>query len=137
MQCFLQVLEYVFLAPWCLPQVKQTIKPHANKLPTIVMYRRIFYSLFITFKTPFPQYGICCMFLFLGEKSLVLIGRLLRVEIWLVNKLSRYMSDSIEVTRLIFSREEAVRSEGLVFLLEGLYGNLVIIWKYYLLMDFS
>ena len=27
-------------------------------------------------------------------------------------------------------------SEGLLFLLEGLYGNLVIIWKYYLFMNF-
>ena len=32
---------------------------------------------------------ICCMFLYLGQKSLFLIGRLLRVEIWLSNKLWR------------------------------------------------
>ena len=44
------------------------------------------------------------------------------------------MSDNIEVTRLIFSCEEAVISEGLAFFLGGLYGNLVIIWKYYLFM---
>ena len=31
----------------------------------------------------------CCMFLFLGQKSLFLVGGLLRVEIWLVNKLWR------------------------------------------------
>ena len=47
-----------------------------------------------------------------------------------------FMSDNIEVMRLIFSCEEAVISEGLVFLLGGLYGNLVIIWKYYLFMNF-
>ena len=46
------------------------------------------------------------------------------------------MSDNIDVTRLIFSCEESVLSEGLAFLLGGLYGNLVIIWKYYLFMDF-
>ena len=64
------------------------------------------------------------------------------------------MDDDIKVTRLIFNCEEAVLSEGipsgsfiwkscyyleillLVFLLGGLYGNLVIIWKYYLFMDF-
>ena len=46
------------------------------------------------------------------------------------------MSDNIEVTRLSFSCEEAVLSEGLVFLLGGLYGNLVIIWKNYLFKDF-
>ena len=46
------------------------------------------------------------------------------------------MSDNIKVTRLIFSCEEAVLSEGLVFLLGGLYGNLVIISKYYLFMGF-
>ena len=40
-QCVLQALEYVFLAPWCLLQVKQTTKPHANKAPTIGMYRHI------------------------------------------------------------------------------------------------
>ena len=40
-----------------------------------------------------------------------------------------YMSDNIEATRLIVSCEEAMISEGLVFLLGGLYGNLVIIWK--------
>ena len=45
------------------------------------------------------------------------------------------MIDNIEVTRLIFSCEEVVLAEGLVFLL-GLYGNLVIIWNYYLFMDF-
>ena len=45
------------------------------------------------------------------------------------------MSDSIEVTRLIFSCEEVVLSEGLVFFLRGLYGNLII-WKYYWFMDF-
>ena len=45
-----------------------------------------------------------------------------------------YMSDNIEVTRSVFSCEEAVISGGLVFLLGGLYGNLVIIWKYYLFM---
>ena len=39
------------------------------------------------------------------------------------------MSDNIEATRLTFSCEEAVISEGLVFLLGGLYRNLVIIWK--------
>ena len=44
------------------------------------------------------------------------------------------MSDDIEATRLIFSCEEAVISEGLVFLQGGLYGNLVITWKYYLFM---
>ena len=44
------------------------------------------------------------------------------------------MSDNIEVTRLIFSCEEAVISKGLVFFQGGLYGNLVIIWKYYLFM---
>ena len=47
-----------------------------------------------------------------------------------------YMNDNIEVTRLNFSCEEAVILEGLVFLLRGLCGNLVIIWKYYLFMDF-
>ena len=36
------------------------------------------------------------------------------------------MSDNIEVTRLIFSCEKAVLSEGLVFFLGGLYGNLVL-----------
>ena len=46
------------------------------------------------------------------------------------------MSDNFDVTRLIFSCEEAVLSEDPVFLLEGLHGNLVIIWKYYLFMDF-
>ena len=49
MQCVLQALEYVFLAPWCLLQVKQTTKSHADKAPNIGMYRRIFYSLFITY----------------------------------------------------------------------------------------
>ena len=34
------------------------------------------------------------------------------------------MSDNIQVTRLIFSCEEAVLSEGLIFLLGGLYGTL-------------
>ena len=47
-----------------------------------------------------------------------------------------FMSDNVEVMRLIFSCEEAVISEGLVFLLGGLYGNLVIVWKYYLFMNF-
>ena len=42
MQCVLQA-EYVVLTPWCLLQVEQTTKPHANKAPTIGMYRRIFY----------------------------------------------------------------------------------------------
>ena len=46
------------------------------------------------------------------------------------------MKGDIEVTRLIFSCEEVVLSEGLVFLLGGLYENLVMIWKYYLFMDF-
>ena len=46
------------------------------------------------------------------------------------------MSDNIEVTRLIFSCEKAVLSEGFVLLLGGLYANFVIIWKYYLFMDF-
>ena len=46
------------------------------------------------------------------------------------------MSDNIEAKRLIFSCEDAVLSEGLVFILGVLYGNLVIIWKYYLFMDF-
>ena len=46
------------------------------------------------------------------------------------------MSDNTEMTSLIFSCEEAVLSESLVFLLGGLYGNLVIIWKYYLFKDF-
>ena len=40
-----------------------------------------------------------------------------------------YMSDNIEATRLVFSCEKAMISEGLVFPLGGLYGNLVIIWK--------
>ena len=43
MQCVLQALEYVFLAPWCLLQVKQTTKLNANKAPTIGVYRCIFY----------------------------------------------------------------------------------------------
>ena len=46
------------------------------------------------------------------------------------------MDDDIKATRLIFSCEEAVLSEGLVFLLGVLYGNLVIIWKYYFLYSF-
>ena len=46
------------------------------------------------------------------------------------------MSDNIKVTRLIFSCEETVLSEGLVFLLESLYANLVIIWKDYMFTDF-
>ena len=45
------------------------------------------------------------------------------------------MSDNIEVTRLISTCEEAMLSEGLVFLLGGSYEN-IIIWKYYLFMDF-
>ena len=53
---------------------------------------------------------------------------------WLISY-DVYMSDNIKVTRLIFSCEEEVLSEGLVFLLGGLYGHLVITWKYYLLMD--
>ena len=47
-----------------------------------------------------------------------------------------YMSDNIEVTKLDFSCEEAALSEGLVFLLGGLYGDLAVILKYYLFMDF-
>ena len=46
------------------------------------------------------------------------------------------MSDNIEVTKLDFSCEEAALSEGLVFLLGGLYGDLAVILKYYLFMDF-
>ena len=46
------------------------------------------------------------------------------------------MSDNIEVTKLDFSCEEVALSEGLVFLLGGLYGDLAVIWKYYLFMDF-
>ena len=46
------------------------------------------------------------------------------------------MDNDIKVTRLIFNCEEAVLSEGLVFLLGVLYGNLVIIWKYYFLYSF-
>ena len=46
------------------------------------------------------------------------------------------MDDDIKATRLIFSCEEAVLSEGLVFLLGVLYGNLVIIWKYFFLYSF-
>ena len=44
-----------------------------------------------------------------------------------------YMNDNIEVARLIFSFEEAVLSEGLVFLLGGLYENLDItfLWTSY------
>ena len=48
MQCVLQALEYIFLAPRCLLEIKQTTKPHADKVPTIRMYSRIFYSLFIS-----------------------------------------------------------------------------------------
>ena len=33
--------------------------------------------------------GLCCMFLIFGIKEFILIGRLLRVEIWLVNELWR------------------------------------------------
>ena len=47
---------------------------------------------------------------------------------WLISY-DVYMSDNIEAARLIFSCEEAVISEGVAFLLGGLYGNLVIIWK--------
>ena len=54
---------------------------------------------------------------------------------WLISY-DVYMSDNIEVTRLSFSCEEAVLSEGLVFLLGGLHGNLVIIWENYLFKDF-
>ena len=54
---------------------------------------------------------------------------------WLISY-DVYMSDNIEVTRLIFSYEEVVLSEGLVFHLGSLYGNLVINWKYYMLRDF-
>ena len=46
-----------------------------------------------------------------------------------------YMSDNMEVTRLISICEEAMLSEGLVFLLGGSYENMII-WKYYLFMDF-
>ena len=45
---------------------------------------------------------------------------------WLISY-DVYMSDIIEVTRLIFGCEKAVPSEDLVFLLGDLYGNLVII----------
>ena len=73
------------------------------------------------------------MFLFLGQKSLFLIGRLLELKFdWLISY-DAYMIDNIEVTRLSFSCEEAVLSEGLVFLLGGLYGNLVT-QSYYLFM---
>ena len=54
---------------------------------------------------------------------------------WLISY-DVYMSDNIKVTRLTFSCEETVLSEGLVFLLESLYGNLVIIWKDYMFTDF-
>ena len=54
---------------------------------------------------------------------------------WLISY-DVYMSDNIEVTRLIFSYEEAVVSGGLIFLLGGLCENLVMVWKYYLFMDF-
>ena len=49
---------------------------------------------------------------------------------WLISY-DVYMSDNIKVARLILSGEEAVLSEGFVFLLWGLYGS---IWKscYYL-----
>ena len=96
--------------------------------------------------TAFMEYGVidemfCCIFFFRG------CGRggagNKRVYFWLEDyqelrfdwliSYDVYMSDYIELTRFIFSCEETVISEGFVFLLGGLYGNLVIIWKYYLL----